>query len=280
MFTAKKSLGQNFLKNQRVLQKIVDAAGLTNQDIVIEIGPGMGALTEHLLKAVKKVIAIEKDMRLFEILNEKFAVDIANGTLELINGDALKIPPPQKVTISNEDNNSPAEPQLDYGDYKLVANIPYYITSPLIDHFVRDNPQNLPGLAVLLVQKEVAEKICAKPPHMSVLALHVQTFGDPKIIAKVSRNDFSPAPKVDSAILKIEFSGAPKVSCDLKAYFDLIHCAFSHKRKMLRHALPSQVLLDSGISLSARPETLSVSAWERLIGKLPSPSPVSLPNAE
>ncbi|MFA6521466.1 MAG: 16S rRNA (adenine(1518)-N(6)/adenine(1519)-N(6))-dimethyltransferase RsmA [Candidatus Gracilibacteria bacterium] len=245
MFAAKKSLGQNFLQNHAVLKKIIAAAQLTNDEIVIEVGPGMGALTEYLLKEAQKVIAIEKDTRLFKILSEKFAVSIESGKLELINGDALKIPPPN-------------------GPFKLVANIPYYITSPLIDHFVRDNPQNLPKLVVLLMQKEVAEKICAVPPHMNVLALHIQTFGDPKIIGMVSRHDFKPVPRVDSAILKIEFSGAQKVECDLNKYFELIHTAFSQKRKMLRAVLDANLLKKAAVDPTRRPETLSAKEWEYL----------------
>lgn len=244
-FRAKKSLGQNFLKNPQIIEKIIETADLKEDDIVVEIGPGLGVLTEALLLKVKKVIAIEKDTQLFGILSQKFEYSIRVGALELINGDALKIAPPSDK-------------------FKLVANIPYYITSPLLDHFIRDNPSNLPQLAVLLVQKEVAEKLCAEPPRMNVLALHVQTFGDAQIIMHVSKSNFSPAPRVDSAVIKIKFPSKPKVSCDLQKYFELIHSAFAHKRKMLRATLNEEVLKKAAVDPTRRPETLTILEWQNL----------------
>lgn len=240
-FHPKKSLGQNFLTNPRVVERIIRAACLSKDELVVEIGPGFGILTEALLKAAKRVIAIEKDSRLCMSLRGSFKAGIYPN-LTLIHADALEVPPPK-------------EP------YFLVANIPYGITSPLLDHFIRDNPNRLPVRAVLLVQKEVAQKICAKPPRMNVLALHVQTFGKPKIIATVSRHNFQPIPKVDSAILKIEFSENVMVS---KKYFDLIHRGFSQKRKMLRSLLLPELLAKAGISGTRRAETLSIEEWKML----------------
>lgn len=250
-FHPKKSLGQNFLTNPRIVEKIIATADLSGGETVIEVGPGFGILTEELLKHAKKVIAIEKDTRLFEFLSEKFKDQIMSGKLELIHGDALKIPPPK-------------EP------YAWIANIPYSITSPLLDHFIRENPENLPRRAVLLVQKEVAQKLCAKPPRMNVLALHVQTFGDPEIVADVSRANFKPAPKVDSAIIKIDFPKTPKIpelktKADYEKYFALIHKAFSQKRKMLRVTLPKELLQKAKITETRRPETLSINEWISLL---------------
>lgn len=250
-FHPKKSLGQNFLTNPRIVEKIIETADLTGSETVIEVGPGFGILTEELLKHAKKVIAIEKDARLFEILQEKFKNQIDSGKLELIHADALKFPPPK-------------EP------YAWIANIPYSITSPLLDHFIRENPENLPQRAVLLVQKEVAQKLCAKHPKMNVLALHVQTFGNPEIIADVSRANFKPAPKVDSAIIRIEFPKTPKIpelktKADYEKYFSLIHKAFSQKRKMLRRTLPPELLKKAGITETRRPETLSLKEWTGLV---------------
>lgn len=246
-FKPKKSLGQNFLINPRIVEKIIETADLTGNETVIEVGPGFGILTEELLKRAKKVIAIEKDTRLFEFLREKFRYQIDSGKLELIHADALKIPPPK-------------EP------YVWIANIPYSITSPLLDHFIRENPENLPQRAILLVQKEVAQKLCAKPPRMNVLALHIQTFGNPEIIADISHANFKPAPKVDSAIIKIEFPKTPKIpelktKSDYAEYFALIHKAFSYKRKMLRRTLPPELLKKAGITETRRPETLSIQEW-------------------
>lgn len=240
-FRPKKSLGQNFLINPRIVERIAAAADLKEDETAVEVGPGFGVLTEVLLQKAGKVIAIERDAKLYEFLRGKFA---GNSKLELIHADALKVPPPK-------------EP------YYLAANIPYSITSPLLDHFIRKNPQNLPAGAVLLVQKEVAEKICAAPPKMNVLALHVQTFGSPKLLFKVSRNNFWPAPKVDSAVIKIDFHPArePISTFDHEKYFSLIHRAFSGKRKMLRSTLPVNLLDKAKIDPTRRPETLSIKNW-------------------
>lgn len=249
-FHPKKSLGQNFLINPHIVEKIIATADLIGEETVVEVGPGFGILTEELLKRAKKVIAIEKDTRLFQFLSGKFKDQIYSGKLELIHGDALKI-------------SSPKTP------YSWIANIPYSITSPLLDHFIRENPENLPRRAVLLVQKEVAQKLVAKPPKMNVLALHVQTFGDPEIVADVSHANFKPAPKVDSAIIRIDFSKTPKIpelktKADYEKYFSLIHKAFSQKRKMLRRTLPPELLKKAGITETRRPETLSIHDWALL----------------
>ncbi|MBI5413092.1 ribosomal RNA small subunit methyltransferase A [Candidatus Peregrinibacteria bacterium] len=267
-FRPKKSFGQNFLTNPQIVQKIVAAADLKGGETVVEVGSGFGILTEVLLQKASKVIAIERDVQLYEFLRTKFA---GNPKLELMHADALEVAPPK-------------EP------YHLVANIPYSITSPLLDHFIRANPQNLPNGAVLLVQKEVAEKICAAPPKMNVLALHVQTFGTPKILFKVSQNNFRPAPKVDSAVIKIEFPLMSLRAHTSKAsvlrslvpardiptqtsvedvlqpqvpqkYFELIHRAFSGKRKMLRNTLPVELLNKAKIDSARRPETLTIKEW-------------------
>lgn len=240
-FRPRKSLGQNFLVNPRVVQKIMDTAQLTGNELVVEVGPGFGVLTEALLQKAGRVIAIEKDRQLHASLRANLA---KQSHLTLIHADALSIPPPK-------------EP------YALIANIPYSITSPLLDHFIRENPEHLPKRAVLLVQKEVAQKICAQPPRMNVLALHVQTFGNPKIIATVSRHNFKPVPKVDSAIIKIEFP-EKEPPANVKKYFDLIHCAFSQKRKMLRATLPPALLQKAGIDGTRRPETLSLKEWKKI----------------
>lgn len=250
-FFPKKSLGQNFLTNPRIVEKIIATAELKEDEIVVEVGPGFGILTDKLLKHAKKVIAIEKDARLFEILRAKFAEQINSGKLELIHADALKISPPKTA-------------------YSWISNIPYSITSPLLDHFIRENPENLPRCAVLLVQKEVAQKLAARPPKMNVLALHVQTFCNPKIIANVSRANFKPMPKVDSAIIKIEFPKTPKFPelthpATREKYFNLIHRAFFKKRKMLRATLPKELLIKTGITETRRPETLSIKEWINLV---------------
>lgn len=241
-FHPRKSLGQNFLTNPRIVEKILLEAAITDDELVLEVGPGFGILTEKLVQHARRVLAIEKDKKLFEFLQSKFA---AVKNLELICADALTLAPPEEA-------------------YVWVANIPYSITSPLLDHYIRENTCNLPKRAVLLVQKEVAQKICAKPPRMNVLALHVQTFGKPKIIATVSKNNFNPKPKVDSAIIKIEFHEEWRKIPNLETYFDVIHRAFTHKRKMLRSSFDENALKKAGIEPTRRAEMLTINEWEKL----------------
>ncbi|MBU0668424.1 ribosomal RNA small subunit methyltransferase A, partial [Patescibacteria group bacterium] len=171
-----KNLGQNFLINPAILDEILNAANLTNEDYIIEVGPGLGILTDKLLKQAAKVHCIELDPKLIPYLRRTFG---HNTGFELEEGTALKA-------------NLPDHP------YKLVANIPYYITSPLLRHFLnpKDPSQKRPELIVLLVQKEVAQKICAGENDQSILSLNVQIFGKPEIIATVGPANFFPAPKV------------------------------------------------------------------------------------
>ena len=176
---ASKGLGQNFLIDKNILNKILEAADLKSDDTVLEVGPGLGTLTQELAKKAKRVIAVEKDETMIEILKETLA---EYKNVEVINEDILKY-------------------DLQIADYKLVANIPYYLTSPLIRKFLES--KNPPKEIVLMMQKEVAQRICAKPGDMSLLAVSVQFYADAKIISIVSKNCFYPAPKIDSAIIKI-----------------------------------------------------------------------------
>jgi 16S rRNA (adenine1518-N6/adenine1519-N6)-dimethyltransferase len=175
-------LGQHFLKSQNIVNQIIKAAELKKSDAVLEVGPGKGILTKALLENTSKVIAIEKDQSLVQYLKDKFK-DTDN--LELIEGDI------RKYSTFN----------IQHSIFKVVANIPYYITSRFLRNFLQTERQ--PSLMVLMVQKEVAQRIMAQPPHMNKLALSVQAYGKPKIIEKVPKKYFSPQPKVDSAIIKI-----------------------------------------------------------------------------
>ena len=175
-----KRLGQHFLKNKKILEEMARTAEITKNDIVLEVGPGLGSLTEILATRAKKVIAVEKDCDLIPILRDKF---LNYKNVEIIAGDILQ--------IFNQFKN-----------YKIVANIPYYITSRFLRLFLSETKFRT-KLMVLMVQKEVAERICAKPPRMNLLALSVQLYAKPEIIRKVSRGQFSPPPKVDSAIIKL-----------------------------------------------------------------------------
>jgi 16S rRNA (adenine1518-N6/adenine1519-N6)-dimethyltransferase len=265
-----KGLGQNFLIDKNVLDKIIDVADIKPNDFILEVGPGLGTLTQELATRLRQgfgeakknagqVIAIEKDKVMLEILKETLE-DFEN--VEIIQGDILKI--------------NPADYKLQTTNYKLVANIPYYLTSPLIRKFLEI--ENKPDFMVLMLQKEVAQRICAKPPHMSLLAVSVQFYAEPKIVSYVSKNCFYPTPKIDSAIIKItpcsglgEVIGAPS-SADL--FFKIVKAGFSQPRKQLAGNLSKSLeiekkevevwLFKSGIKPTQRAETLSVEDWKNL----------------
>ncbi len=184
----KKTLGQHFLRSTSALLKIVEAACLSRGDTVLEVGPGEGVLTEPLLQQAGKVIAVEKDDRLIPILKDKFQNEIAAGKLELIHADILEF------SIFNF--------QFSKKPYKIVANIPYYITGALIRKFLESETQ--PSAMVLLLQKEVAKRIVAQDGRESILSISVKAYGVPKYIDTVKAGAFSPPPKVDSAIIAIE----------------------------------------------------------------------------
>ena len=237
----KKYLGQHFLKNKKILEEIARLAELSKKDIVLEIGPGHGELTEFLAQAAGKVIAVEKDRELIPFLEEKFK---NRKNVKIISGDILKI---RNLRVKN---------------YKIVANIPYYITSRFLRTFLEANPPTggKPKLMVLMVQYEVAKRICAKPPEMNLLALSVQAYAKPQFIRKVSRGNFSPPPEVDSAVIKITLGRpAPQAEKILK----IARRAFQQKRKMLRHSL-------KGLDLPAqhqnkRPQELSLEDWKKIL---------------
>ena len=248
-----KALGQNFLMDENILDKIIESAGVSAEDFVIEVGPGLGVLTKKLAKEARKVTAIELDNGLIPLLQKELA-DYKN--VEIIHQDALKFTPP----------NEP---------YKVVANIPYYITSPLISHFLRS--ESRPSEMVLLMQKEVADKICAKEGKLNVLAIHVQVFGKPHITARVSKGSFYPEPKIQSAILEIEMFEKPLVDGsneDLNHFFKIVHAGFSHKRKTLLNSIQRGIVIDPAkvkaaliaaeIDPSARAQHLSIEDWVRL----------------
>jgi len=245
-----KRLGQNFLTDKNILQKIIDSANIKKQDIVLEVGPGTGILTAELAKKAKKVIAVEKDKKMVEILKENLK-DYKNT--EVINQDILKFDVGRKYK------------------YKVVANIPYYLTSPLIRKFLED--KNQPTKMILMIQKEVAQRICARPPDMSLLAVSVQFYATPEILFYVSKNSFWPAPKVDSTVIKI----IPRNKTDQInpiLFFKVVKAGFSQPRKQLSGNLAKvlkikrgeveKLLLQNNINPKQRAETLSVEDWKNL----------------
>lgn len=252
---AKKSLGQNFLKSEGALISMITAANITPGDIVLEIGPGRGALTQKLLEAGATVVAIEKDDALITPLRHMFADALTSGALTLLHEDALTV---DIQTI----------PTLKAG-YKLVANIPYYITGALIERFLSTDTQ--PTSATLLVQKEVAERIVARNNKESILSISVKAYGTPTYVGTVKRGSFVPAPTVDSAILHIAhiskklFTEASILEAD---FFTIVRAGFAHKRKHLGSNLSkiidADTLASCGIKKETRAETLTVQDWMRI----------------
>jgi 16S rRNA (adenine1518-N6/adenine1519-N6)-dimethyltransferase len=261
----KKYLGQHFLKNKNVARKIIEAADVNKDDIVLEVGPGRGALTEFLVQRAKKVIAIEKDKELTDFLMDKFSAEGGKRQKKLIiiHGDILK--------LKNK--------KLKIKKYKIVANIPYYITSRFLRQFLESDFQ--PSLMVLMVQKEVAERIIARDKKESILSISVKAYGQPRIIAKVPAKNFSPMPKVDSAIILIDkiskdfFNntnihdvGRQKVNNKINEgkFFQLVRHGFAHKRKMLKNNLKisAETLQKCKIPALNRAEELSLKDWNCL----------------
>jgi len=250
-------LGQHFLKSRKVAEKIVEAAKVSKNDTVLEIGPGKGILTRLLLSNAKKVIAVEKDSGLVQTLKEKFSDEISRSKLVLVENDIRDF--------------DPRENSLRNGTFVLVANIPYYITSVIIRKFLSGDAQ--PSRAVLLVQKEVALRIVGEGksddrPKESILSMSVKAYGTPKLVKTVKRTSFSPAPKVDSAILSIEnISRSFFKDVDEKGFFETVRKGFSQKRKRLAKnlSLTPEALSKCGIPKNARAEDVSVEQWKCLV---------------
>ena len=331
---AKKSLGQNFLKSKEALRALIEAGKIDAEDIVLEVGPGKGVLTTELLKRAKKVVAVEKDSRLIEELNEKFSEEIKSGKLELVEGDILEFDPtplglrplPSKGRISadifsrnSNEENLPSEGRIsadifsrnsneenlpsegsghsdDRGVYKIIANIPYYITGSFLQKFLESEFQ--PSKMVLMLQKEVARRIVGEgrkaesrdfflqekrsvtPPggpnlngKESILSISVKAYGTPKYIMTVKAKYFSPEPNVDSAIILID-----KISKDFftnlseAVFFKIVKAGFAHKRKMLIGNLKSvagdknlkEIFIKNNIPPKTRAEDITLNDWAEL----------------
>lgn len=258
----KKSLGQNFLNNKAVIDKIIQAADLTPDDFVLEIGPGKGILTEELAKAAGKVVAVEIDGSLVELLRNKFS---STKNVEIISGDILK----------TDLNKLVSGYKLQATGYRVIANLPYYITSPIIRLFLESEfpPQEM----ILMVQKEVAERIAAKAGQMSILAVSVQYYADIKILFDVGKENFDPIPEVDSAVIHVTHNMKHETR-DKKYnqnFFRVVRAGFSAKRKTLVNNLSNSLHLDKNaveekiktIPLSGivRAQELSVEDWKKLV---------------
>lgn len=251
----KKSLGQNFLFDENVLARIVDAADLQPNDEVLEIGPGLGSLTRQLASRAKRVVAVELDGRLIPALQNEL-VDLDN--VEIVQGDILE--------------QDPAA--LFEGPYKVVANVPYYITGAILRHLLSGNHK--PSEIVLTVQKEVAERLTAVPPNMSLLAVSVQYYGEVSRVTSIKAGAFWPRPDVDSAVIKIEVRPQTQFKAEQeRAFFKLVRAGFSQKRKQLQKNLRqlgfdrtavTAALEEAGVEGARRAETLTLDEWQALAG--------------
>jgi 16S rRNA (adenine1518-N6/adenine1519-N6)-dimethyltransferase len=246
---AKKSMGQNFLKSQEALRKMCESGEVCDKDTILEIGPGKGALTEKLLEKAKLVIAVEKDRELIAILKEKFANEIKNKKLILVEDDILNFDIREIVLKFSsgprirEDEEPDCEKNLKPSPsfkYKIIANIPYNITGAIFKKFLSGELQ--PERMIILIQKEVEERIVASDGKESILSLSVKVYGTPKYIMKVHKRFFSPEPKVDSAIIAITNISKNnfKTGVEEENFFDIIKAGFAHKRKVLRKNLETE----------------------------------------
>lgn len=251
-----KGLGQNFLSDDTVLSGIADAAGIPEHAAALEVGPGLGSLTRHLAERAERVTAVELDKDLVPVLRKEFA-DCPN--VEIVQGDILEFSPDEYFTD---------------GDYYVAANIPYYITSAVIRHLLEGKAR--PKRLALTVQKEVAERICAAPGKLSLLALSVQVYGKADMPMIIPAAAFYPEPNVDSAVVRIELYDEPLIPQErMDDFFALAKAGFGQKRKTLRNALSSNLrisgaeaetkLLRAGIDPMRRAETLTIEEWKKLL---------------
>jgi 16S rRNA (adenine1518-N6/adenine1519-N6)-dimethyltransferase len=250
----KKGLGQNLLKDKNQIRKIMASIGLSPDDIILEIGPGLGSITLEMAKIAKTVVCVEKDQEMVIALNQKLKEENIKN-VEIINEDILKL-------FSNDKLNVKVK------KYKIVANIPYYLTSVLIRNLLEI--KNPPEDIFLMIQKEVGERICAKPGDMSILSIAVQYYANPKVLFTVPKGCFLPSPKIDSVFIRITPKGVDKND----EFFKLIKAGFSHPRKQLIGNLYSQLkidkeiikkwLEDNNLKPGERAEVLSLSQWDSL----------------
>ena len=250
-----KSLGQNFLTDPHILEKITQIAGVTDQDTVLEIGAGLGHLTAQLAKSAGQVVAVELDQRFIPALKENLA---EYQNIKIIQGDILSLKPGDLV----QEN-----------DYLVVANIPYYITSRIIRNLLESAYK--PNRIILTIQHEVAQRVCARTGKMSLLSLSVEMYGDPSLEMRIPAGAFFPPPKVDSAVILVNLYPEPLLEEELREkFFGIIKAGFLHKRKTLRNSLskglawaPSEsekLLVEAGIDPQRRAETLSMNEWLEL----------------
>ncbi len=238
---AKKRFGQNFLVDRSVLDDIVRRADVGPEDFIVEVGPGPGVLTRELLARAKRVMVIEIDNEIIPVLKE--TTHFYRDKLEIEHSHVLYVPTPSQ-------------------EYKVVANIPYHLTSPILRKYLVE-AEKRPVSMTLLVQKEVAEKIC-NTKKKSILSLFVEVFGNAEIVRIVPSQSFFPPPKVDSAVLHIDVSPESKISIHPKLFFQAVKMGFHQPRKKIKNNLPSHILEKAEIDVDLRAESLSIDDWVRV----------------
>ncbi|NIN69958.1 MAG: ribosomal RNA small subunit methyltransferase A [Anaerolineae bacterium] len=254
----RKRLGQNFLVSQALLKRIIAAAELADQDAVLEIGAGLGTLTRRLAQRAGRVIALELDERLIPLLHDQLA---SYTHVQIVHGDILSLELADVISTP----------------YKVVANLPYYITSAILRHLLES--EHKPALMVVTVQNEVAERLVAGPGAMSLLAVSVQFYGQPRIVARAPPGAFYPSPRVQSAVVRIDpYVERPTTVDDVETFFRIVRAGFSQRRKQLRNSLSQglnlpvdevvEALHRCGIDEKQRPQELSVGQWAQLYGEL------------
>ena len=260
-----KALGQNFLVAQAVLERIVAAAELAPDEVVLEVGAGLGTLTERLARSAGQVVAVELDQRLMPVLRSNLA---SFNNVTLIRGDILELDVAAAVSVPSE-------------RYKVVANLPYYITSAVLRHLLEANLK--PRRMIITVQREVAERIVAKPGQMSLLAVSVQFYGRPRLLFRVKPGSFYPSPTVESAVLQIDLHIKPPAAVeDQAAFFRVVRAGFAQRRKQLRNTLaaglrlrPEEVaarLREADVDPRKRAQALTLAEWGRVASVLGDPS--------
>lgn len=258
-----KALGQNFLVDDAILQKIAAAAELGPGDVVLEIGAGTGALTRHLAQEAGHVVAVELDQQLIPVLESELS-DLDN--VSVVQGDILELNPAELLDAARQELGVP-EPS-----FKVVGNLPYYITSAILRHLLEAGQR--PELMIITVQYEVAKRIAAEPGDLSVLAVSIQFYGEPELLFRVKSGSFYPAPAVDSGVVRIDVAHSPPLpEEETDAFFQVVRAGFSQRRKQLHNALSSGLgarlekdeaaarLDEAGVDHRRRAQTLSVDEW-------------------
>ena len=259
---AKKRFGQHFLSDINILNRIVDAAEIAPDEIVLEVGPGLGALTAVLAARARRVVAVEVDRDLIAGLRTRFA-DVPHVTI--VEGDVLELSVADALGFSTEDTVRTEKDE----PYVVVANLPYNIAAPALRRFLEGDAR--PRRLVVMVQLEVAEAIVAKPGRMSLMSVATQVYGDTQMVMKVAPGAFSPPPKVDSAVVRIDVAASPKVDVPIEAFFRIVRAGFGNPRKQLRNSLSfglhvkqeiiDEVMVAAGVDATLRPQVLSLDDW-------------------